>query len=1142
MAEIRSEGRLADAADRETAVTDFDRNLVVVAGAGTGKTSLLVERILVAVLVRQEPLGEIAAITFTEKAASELRIRIAAELEVLRHLISGREPPRSESGAGRAARATLERLRGAAAEPAELQGRVLAALEQVDGAAIGTIHSFCAELLRRHPQQAGVVPGFKVDDGLYEDELLQELSAAWLERELGPETPRPQLWEHVLDHFTVEQILEVARLLIRARIPEAALEPGRIGADPLELLRPTLELWHTQIADTLRRGSGFNPNMVGFLETACELCALLLDQGFDAFRKRAAAPSSAASFWNLARDPPAVGSRAQQVDPTLVRRLAKRSRRLLCGLRHTEPALLADLIELVRPLVIEVREKAQERGWVSFDALLALARDLLRDHPAVRRAQQRAYRRLLVDEFQDTDPLQYEIVLYLAQDPEDDLAQRDAYRVRLEPGKLFIVGDPKQSIYRFRGADVGAYQRAIETILAPGDPPLRLVSNFRAPAALLGPLDRVFGAAFAPAAGVQPPYEPIVAAPERAPAAAAIELISVPSADSPRPDRDLRRRREGEAVALLIEELTGAPGRPGPFRHGDIAILFSSTKDVALYLRALHERDLPFVAEGGKAFYTRPEVMDLLGLLRAIANPNDAMAIVTVLRSPLGGAPDAELATYAAAGGRWSYQAWPGAERAPAPELAPNIARCFTMLRQLRQRALELPPDALAQELLDQTPLLALHAAAFEGAQRVANLLLLAERAAQLARSRMRSLEQLIAAVERDSADGSQQGDSPLADETVDAVRILTIHKAKGLEFPVVIVPDLARRPGGDEREAWGAKLLAGDRLALRCGELCTPAELLRQALERDHEQAESIRLFYVACTRAQARLYLVQADFNERQGWLPLFEPWGLLAGTGLPDDGPLPAEPRVRLRTLALRPRPRALAPLAAIDLEAAIAVWNRGRARALDLGRSWRVSPSGLREEAEARADQLEESWRHAGSAGRALGLAAHALLEVLDPAAPEPPAERLRASAVRAADSAGADPNQVERELRELWRRIDGSPLLERLRRWKVLGRELAVFAPQSDGRLLRGYIDLLARDEHGELVVVDYKTDHASAAEAAIVAQRYRPQLQAYAGALQQALKLPQPPRCEVWLLRLGACIDLDSDSPQRREHQLDLFS
>ena len=1132
---------LADAADREIAVTDFTRNLVVVAGAGTGKTSLLVERILMAVLARGEPLGEIAAITFTEKAASELRIRLAGELEALRHLLTG--SGRSAAG-GFAARAALARLRSVGAEPALLLERVHWTLDQIDAASIGTIHSFCAELLRRYPRQARVVPNFKIDDGLFEDELVQELSSAWLEQELGPGAQRPQLWERVLDRFAVEELLKVAQALVRARIPEAALAPELLTADPRAVLGLALSHCRAEIERALSSGSGFNPSMPDFLASELELIDTLLDSGVEEFKKRAAGALPHPRFWDCSV--PAAGAKLTGIEGEPLKRLASRTRKLLQRVRSTELAVLADLVELAAPLVLQVRETALQRGWVSFDALLALTRDLLRDHPAVRGALQRCYRRLLIDEFQDTDPLQYEIVLFLAQDPEDRRDLRDAYQLRLAPGKLFIVGDPKQSIYRFRGADVGAYQRAIEAILPPGAEPLHLVTNFRAPARVLEPLHRVFCGAFQPQAGVQPAYQQIVADPDHQPSAGAgIELISVPVVEEAGADRERRRREEGEAIALLIEQLVAGSGEPSPVRYRDIAILFRATSDVALYLRALHERDLPFVAEGGRTFYARPEVMDFLGLLRALANPNDGMAILTVLRSPLGGVPDAQLARYGAAGGHWSYQAWPAPGRAPEPEVAPDIARTFELLRDLRRRALELPPDALAQILLEETPLLALHAAAFEGAQRVANLLLLAERAAQLGRTRMRTLEQLIAALGRESAYGSQQGDSPLADETVDAVRVLTIHKAKGLEFPIVIVPDLGRLGWkNDEREPLSAKLVPGDRLALRCGELRTPAELLRQFTEQEHEEAESIRLFYVACTRAQERLYLVQSNPEGAKGWLALLEPWGFPSSTGAHPDGPLPAEPRVVHRTLAPASSPPRSALIEPIDLRAAVTLWNESVARTRQLDRDWRASPSGLREEAEELAEQHDaEPLRHAGSAGRALGLAAHALLETLDTADPDAAAGRLPVIAQRAAASTGADAQQVERELRALWNRVQRSPLLERLRSFTLLGRELPVLAPLEDGRLLRGYVDLLARDQDGELVVVDYKTDHASAASAESVAQRYRLQLQAYARSLQQALKLSQPPRCEIWLLRAGTCVPLDPVPPAGRpEVQLDLFS
>ena len=386
-----------DLEQRLQAATDFERNLVVIAGAGTGKTSLLVERILTALGSGRVEIDRLGALTFTEKAAGEMRQRLAEGLERLLTV--------ARTSCERDARLEGDRAYGhltdkLAIEPSDVAGRALGALRQLDRARVETIHTFCAGLLREHPLEVGLQPDFTVDPGEMQSAVLEELWERFVSRELGSPAPRAELWSHVMVRFSLERIRELAFALSSFQVPESLLGP----------------------------------------------------------------------------DGPEIPEAANLPVPS--------------GVDSIDGPTVSQAIEVAAPFAVEARDELLRRGYVSFDGLLVLARDLLRDHPGVRESLKRSLRMLLVDEFQDTDPLQYEIVLYLGE--REGRTARDAYEVELEPGRLFVVGDPKQSIYRFRGADYEAFRRAVTRIVDGGGQQLHLTANFRSVPQIIEPVNALF--------------------------------------------------------------------------------------------------------------------------------------------------------------------------------------------------------------------------------------------------------------------------------------------------------------------------------------------------------------------------------------------------------------------------------------------------------------------------------------------------------------------------------------------------------------------------------------------------------------------------------------------------------------------------
>ena len=1127
---------LPDADARRTATSEFETNLVVTAGAGTGKTALLVERTLNLIGSGRARIEELALVTFTEKAAAELRQRLARGLDDLM-----RRAAEETRHADLDPRMDADRAWGwllARNVPRKDAGdRALAALRNLDGAMVSTIHAFCAGILRRYPREAGVDPRFTIDEGPAADRIARNGWGQALHEELDPASPRLPIWSRALAAGqALSEIRDLADTLADFKFPDRALVapvPTPIG----ELLGEEVRARLAAVNAVLRAATGLAPAMQRRLETTSTLLEGWLSVGPEILR--AADPST---IEVLEKKVGAVGVRMQGAQPEQVHDAAVRSSDLLRRLTRIDEEATAAVIEVAAPLAAHHRDELLAQGFISFAGLLRRTRDLLAGNPPVRRALAQRTPYLLVDEFQDTDPLQYEILFFIAET--EAAAASDAYRTRLRPGSLFIVGDPKQSIYRFRGADIAAYRRAVSHLIEGGARELTLAASFRSPATLVDPVNRLFdgwiGRGAEWAGDHEPPYRPIISAlPPRPHDGPRVEIWSV---DAP---GNAAERRAGEALAIaaFVAEEAERRGRAGiEPRYRAMALLFRALTHVGLYTRALRGAGVPFVVEGGKDFYSRTEIGDLLSFLRAIANPYDGPAILAVARSPLGAVPDLELARYAAIGGRLDRF-----ERVPIdPAAFPNLDRLFRVLAEFRVRVRDLPPDRIVREATLNPPIQLLHASTWEGAQRVANLRKLVALTQKQARVGL-SLGDLIAAIEAEFEGTTAEGESPLADETVDAVRVLSIHKAKGLEYDVVFVPDLGRQESPRHslprvRAGWIGPGQESGHLAVQLADGRSNAAWVRYEMEsRRHEEAEEKRVFYVACTRARERLILVNSHFKRTAPWRDRLAALGYSIAAGAsPPDGPL-ADGAVAHRTVrpaATRPEPREehveeRVMAAAAELRKFAGLAAAGMRPPL----RW---PSAVRHETSAKspAGPPQGDGVLPRQTLRLAGTAIHMALEKtpFGSGRGAPDRDRLLQTARRVA--AGllheAPPQARHADLqRELYGSIDeilagffASALPARLGAATILGREVPIlFRDERD--TWAGACDLLFREEN-LLIVADYKTDRfeGSAEEAALP---YREQMRLYVAAIARAFPA-QPVRAEVLFLRRGVAVRLEDSA------------
>ncbi len=808
---------------RTRAASCLGESFLVEAGAGTGKTTLLMDRLKNVICDRGVPMESVVAITFTEKAAGELKSRLREELENLEQRAVG-----------------------------EQRERVRRALREMDRAAVSTIHSFCAALLRERPVEAGVDPGFRVADEVEADEIFEDAWEIWLHERMTPDNARLRPAFEL--GAGLDSVKELAREFIRNRdtlswSPETL--PECDPADFLETMRGKLSALAELAERDLRDSEDRLAAEITKLKRWVESCEERLSAGSPASPSSALGPLELkakgrgnAGNWSSKQSL----AQARELLATAAEEVERARGRLL----HN--AVVGLTLEL-RGLVDIYQSAKRERGVLDFDDLLIGARNLLRDSDEARGYFKGKFEFILIDEFQDTDPLQAELAFFLAERRD---SKSDSWEeVKLEPGKLFLVGDPKQSIYRFRRADIELYEMAKEVLTRSGDV-LQISVNFRSTPGVIEPVNLAFREAMVPPE--EGSYQPEYVALDSYRRSAGPGLTALTAAGS-LPEglsSDEKRAFEASAIAWSIASAVGSPGwkvcegangPKRPVRYGDIAVLFWATTGLGIYEEALRSWGIPYRVAGGKAFYSRGEVQALLCVLAAIESPHDGIAVVGALRSPFFGVSDEEIFLHWKNAGGLDYLEVSGAG---------YVGKAFETLRELRSRRNSMRLAAFLDGLFEMTGVLPALYRRFQGEQRVANLLKISAMAETLERSGPVTFKRFVRWVGEQDRRGVEEGESPIQEPGDNFVTVLTVHKAKGLEFPVVVLPGLWT--GGRS----GAGRVIADRrnrnlqinLAKGLGLVTAGWE---SASERESEvlDAERIRLLYVAMTRARDKLVI---------------------------------------------------------------------------------------------------------------------------------------------------------------------------------------------------------------------------------------------------------------------------------------------
>jgi ATP-dependent helicase/nuclease subunit A len=864
---------------QEQAVTDPNPAIAVTAGAGSGKTLSLVGRYL-HLLEQGYPLRSILAITFTEKAAREMRGRIRAAVS-----LTPFQPPSSPTRKTLDAHGTLN-LSDLGEVPKAEEARVMA---EIDSARIGTIHSLCAEILRVHPAEAGLDPAFSVlEAGLAAALQAEAVDAAleWAVSDPGAAT--------LFEDFKEGDLRKILSTLLDRRLDVNFLYTDSREEDDKEENRKTLcaefeaslwtylatyldpSAWMEALSDLATYQANVSDDKLELSRQAVlarwdEIQAARAAGDWDtvlanltALRKATSTQGKKDNWADIERPRAAMFELRQIYDENL-KFLAEKSR---FSLDEKVAEHLPAIQNLFARALSEYQRRRDERQALDFDDLEGLTARLLTENPAVCARLQSGLRAVLVDEFQDTNDRQRQIVYSLTGfSPLPILGEGPGVRAGM-PVDLFIVGDAKQSIYRFRNADVTVFRQVQADIQIAGGALIDLDLTFRAHKGLLDSLNPLLAPILGESDDSTRPYA-VPFAPLRAyrqsPARQEIQPPFVEFHLGLGENAEEGRIVTAQALARRLHQLHVEEG----FGWGEMALLFRSSTSYAAYENAFEWAGIPFVTVAGRGFYDRPEIRDLLNILVAVADPADDLALVGLLRSPAFALTDAEIyqLTYpphppfpAGEGGS------EGLDSSLHGSMLPAHIRACNILDELRTLSGRAPVAAVLKRLLDLTGYRAILSSVPNGGRMLRNVEKLL---ADAHRSRLVNLSDFLAYIQTLRDVGLREGEAPVDASASGAVQLMTVHKAKGLEFPLTVIADAAyeHRGSGDKVQLTPR----GPLLDLKDIDFHPTAWQLTTRLENDCEEAEDARLLYVAATRAKEKLLISGHVKRKKDGSLTL-------------------------------------------------------------------------------------------------------------------------------------------------------------------------------------------------------------------------------------------------------------------------------
>lgn len=1097
------------------AVETLDRSVAVVAGAGTGKTTVLVERFIALLDANPDwPITAVVAITFTESAAEEMRSRVRQRI--------------------------LQRISTAKGED---RRRWAEHLSRIEATRISTIHGLCSEVIRANAAAVGVDPGFQVADEASAAVLMKDALAIALRDFAGadPETgdPNAAAAQEVLTRYDRTDVEEV---LLSAK-QYAGLEPPPAAVDTIEAMferaaesriaeicasdaaRDILSIDAPPAAD--KQGSlvlaaqaslraAADPD-IPTAEKVASLKALKFHKSYGSVKNWANEQQ-----FQFAKDSMAsLKTEIKALEDLAFDRDLEETALVLTHGWHT----------LIHHVLAVYEELKRRNDTLDFDDLEVKAEILLMRPDVRRRYAGREIQHVMVDEFQDTNHRQWNIAQGLAPD--------------LMDGGVFIVGDPKQSIYAFRGADVTIFKAASEQIQRAGGLIVHMNRSYRTHSALVGQLNRLFDGVMKPLPGTTRPEQfvtfdethALTAQRESPDDHLDVQFFSV-APDGTKPKSIIT---EAQVIAAHIRDIVTRKSltvidrttqQPRPASYGDFAVLLRSFRGNSGYFeQAFVEFGVPYVTQSGRGFYDRREIRDLIELLKALRNPSDDLALAAALHSPLFALSDVDLITLRSRGGTL-YEALDeeAALQAEHESLEHPIVFAHTIFDGLCAVSGHLPADTLLLRIIAETNYLASIGRLPGGRQMRANV----EKLVDIAREqRTAALPDFIAFLEVSRE--AEVKEAGVALDSGASVRLTTIHGSKGLEFPVVWLASVSLKSHPNNR----AKVIAAESIACRMPQLAedgsTNGSKLKsfwftwtQQRKQDAAAAEAQRLFYVAATRARDALFISASgkDSNSLNALSEALD--GAAIQTPSPPQTPhKPLEARVRVEDTGF--------PLA--ETSPAAPPPSRRRLTATD------IADYGSLENADSdterdyyhhriarrlHADDYEPietltyDTENSMPSQRRIGSLVHSALlyrvDILMKDDPERAYQVIDSLVWEAGFTLSEARRMIVERVRSYLEAYAESPVARAIEQAKEVYRELP-FVIERDGQLVHGKMDLVFVDHEDRWTIIDFKTDSVSDNAAAITthARRYMLQLAVYAAALRE--RVGATPTAQVVYLR-----------------------
>ena len=848
--------------NRGLITAELDQTLIVEAAAGTGKTTELVKRIVAIIEHQRATIDQIVAVTFSEKAAGELKLRLREELERARE----RQTP------GSAAAQLLD-----------------AAVHDFEEAHVSTIHGFCAELLRERPVEARVDPAFAVLTDSQAARLFEEAFTSWLHAQLAnpQEGVRRSLRRPLKRQFgdepengPIERLRTAANSLREWRDhPAPWRRPTYDRTNDIKSLNIRLKTFVDLVANPIKRDDRLAESFAPARTTSADierqrrLVGDMVPEGmWDAWEAALAGLAGDRDFANPKKGYGAAYAMGVTRDQALAAHAD-----LLTALRAFRANADADLAALLHDEMFDClqgyEERKRESGTLDFLDLLIKARNLVRDNDEIRREFRARFRAILVDEFQDTDPLQADLLRLLAGNDDGTL----------RPGALFIVGDPKQSIYRFRRADVGAYRRIANSLNDSGALSVTLQTSYRSVPAIQHFVNAAFRDEMnGDADTLQADYVPLSRHRDDVPEQPAIVALPVPRPygksqyGPPQVTQAALNESQPPAIAafvgwLLSPQCTWTVAAGSARRRivaSDVCLLFRRFmhfgKDITRgYVECLEARGIPHLLVGGKTFHEREEVDAVRTALTAIEWPEDELSVYAALHGPLFAIGEEELLEYHALAHVFHPY------RIPI-DLPDRLKPIETVLRTLRELHAARNHRTVAETIGRLIAATRAHAGFVlwrGGEQALANVLHISDLARRYEAEGGLSFRGFVDTL-HDLSTSAESPEAPILEEGSNGVRLMTVHKAKGLEFPVVILADIACKLSLEDasRHLDPEKQLC----AMRLGGW-SPLDLQEHNdIEARRDEAEGVRLAYVAATRARDLLVVpAVGDGPYHKGWI---------------------------------------------------------------------------------------------------------------------------------------------------------------------------------------------------------------------------------------------------------------------------------